>query len=157
MSYKNFEKAMELSKQCDGYLDGGVKSNSVVAKAEELLNIKFSRQNTQYFRQYGFVEFFGNELYGIVKDDFSGAYVGCAIEATLQDRKKLNLPSKWLTLYFFDDGYYGYLDYSQLNDEGEPPVIMAIYNGKEYIVTEKVAEDLGDFILQLVEAQLARQ
>jgi len=47
------------------------------------------------------------------------------IKATLQGRKELNLPLQWLTLYFFDDGYYGYLDYSQLNEEGEPPVIMA--------------------------------
>ena len=157
MSYQNFEKAVELAKQCDGYLDGGGKSNSVVVKAEELLDIKFSRQNTQYFSQYGFIEFFGNEFYGIVKDDFSGTYVGCAIEATLQDRKELNLPLQWVILYFFDDGYYGYLDYSQLNEEGEPPVIMAIYDGEKYVVTEKVAEDLGDFILQLVEEQLARQ
>lgn len=157
MSYQNFEKAVELAKQCDGYLDGGGKPNSVVVKAEELLNIKFSRQNTQYFSQYGFIEFFGTEIYGIVKDDFSGTHTGCAIEATLQDRKELNLPLQWLTLYFFDDGYYGYLDYSQLNEDGEPPVIMAIYNGKEYVVTEKIADDLGDFILQLVEEQLGRQ
>ena len=157
MSYQNFEKAVELAEQCDGYLNGGGKSNSVVIKAEELLDIKFSRQNTQYFSQYGFIEFFGKELYGIVKDDFSGTYVGCAIEATLQDRKALNLPLQWLTLYFFDDGYYGYLDYSQLNEDGEPPVIMAIYDGEKYIIIEQVAEDLGDFILQLVEEQLARQ
>jgi len=157
MSYQNFEKAIELAKQCDGYLDGGGKSNNVVAKAEELLDIKFSRQNIQYFSQFGFIEFSGNELYGIVKDDFSGTHVGCAVEATLQDRKELNLPLQWLTLYFFDDGYYGYLDYSQLNDDGEPPVIMAIYNGENYVVTEKVTDDLGDFILQLIEHQLRIQ
>ena len=154
MSYLNFEKAVALAKQCDGYVDGGSKSNSVVAKAEELLGIKFSKQNTQYFKQYGFIEFFGHEFYGIVKDDFSGSYVGCSIEATLQDRRELNLPPQWLTLYFFDDGYYGYLDYSQLNENGEPPVIIAIYDGEKYVVAEKVAEDLGDFMLSLVEEQL---
>ena len=157
MSYQNFEKAIELAQRCDGYLNGGGKPIEIVAKAEELMGFNFSRQNHQYFNQYGFIEFFGNEIFGIIKDDFSGVHAGCAIEATLQDRKKLNLPPKWLTLYFFDDGYYGYLDYSQLNEEGEPPVIMGIYNGKEYVMVEKVAEDLGDFLLKLVEEQLASQ
>jgi hypothetical protein len=155
MSYQNFSKALTLAKQCDGYLDGGGKSDSVIMEAERLLNINFSRQTSQYFSQFGFIEFFGNELYGIVKDDFSGIYVGCAIEATLQDRKELNLPLQWLTIYDFDDGYMGYLDYSQLIEDGEPPVIMAIYNGKEYVVVEKVAEDFGDFLLMLVNEQLA--
>ena len=157
MSYQNFEKAITLAQQCEGYWDGGGKSIEVVDRAEELMGFKFSRQNYQYFNQYGFIEFFGNEIYGIIKDDFSGTHVGCSIEATLKDRKEYNLPSKWLILYFFDDGYYGYLDYSQLNEEGEPPVIMAIYNGKEFVMVKKVAEDLGDFLLELVQKQLARQ
>jgi hypothetical protein len=157
MSYKNFKKAIELAKQCEGYSDGGGKSDAVVSKAEELLDIKFSKQNSQYFTQLGFVEFFGHEIYGIVKDDFSGTPTGCSIEAALADRKEYQLPKEWLPIYFFDDGYMGYLDYSQLNEEGEPPVIMAIYDGEQYVITEKIAEDLGDFILQLVEEQLARQ
>ena len=157
MSYQNFKKAIELAQQCNGYWDGGGKPSEIVAKAEKLVGIKFSRQNDQYFNKYGFIEFFGSEIFGIVKDDFAGTHAGCAIEATLQDRKNLSLPPKWITLYFFDDGYYGYLDYSQLNEEGEPPVIMAIYNGKEFVMVEKVAEDLGDFLLKLATEQLARQ
>ena len=157
MSYQNFTKAVELAKQCDGYLDGGRRPHDVITKAEALLGIKFSRQNAQYFSQFGYIDFVGHEFYGIVKNDFSGSYVGCSIEATLQDRKELKLPLKWLTLYFFDDGYYGYLDYSQLNENGEPPVIMAIYDGEKYVVTERIAEDLGDFLLDLAERQLANQ
>jgi len=150
MSYQNFEKAIELAQQCDGYCDGGGKPSEIVAKAEELVGIKFSRQNNQYFKQHGYIEFFGSEVFGIVEDDFSGAHAGCAIEATLIDRNSLNLPQEWLTIYFFDDGHYGYLDYSQLNEEGEPPVIKAIYDGEKYVMVEKVAEDFGDFLLSLV-------
>ena len=157
MSYKNFEKAIELAKKCDGYSNGGGKSFDIVSKAENLLDIKFSKQNFRYFNKLGFIEFYGNEIYGIVKDDFSGTYAGCAIEATLTDREEYNLPKEWLTIYFFDDGYMGYLDYGHLNEDGEPPVIMAIYDGEKYVVTEKIAEDLGNFLLQLVEEQLARQ
>jgi len=156
MSYQNFEKALELAKQCKFYTIKGERTDEVVIKAEKLFGCKFSKQNYEFFKKLGYLSFFGNEFYGICKDDFSGEHAGCAIEATLQDRKKLNLPSKWLTLYFFDDGYYGYLDYSQLNEYSEPPVIMAIYDGKKYITVEKVAEDFGDFLLMLVEEQLSR-
>lgn len=157
MSYQNFEKAIDLAKQCDGYGIGNGKSDAVISKASELLNIKFSRQNYKYFKELGYLEFFGVEVYGIVKDDFSGDPEANSVETALVDRQEYNLPQEWLPIYFFDDGYMGYLDYSQINKEGEPPVIMAIYNGKEYVITEKIAEDLGDFILQLVEEQLSRQ
>ena len=157
MSYQNFLRALELAKQCKFYTIKGERTNEVVAKAEELFGIKFSKQNFEFFKRLGYLSFFGNEFYGICKDDFSGEHAGCAIEATLQDRKNYKLPFAWLTLYFFDDGYYGYLDYSQLNEDCEPPVIMAIFNGKEHVVVEKIAEDLGDFLLKLVEKQLARQ
>ena len=157
MSYQNFEKALELAKQCKYYTIMGERSDEVIAKAEGLFNHKFSKQNYEFFKRLGYLSFFGHEFFGICKDDFTGEHAGCAIEATLQDRKELNLPPTWLTLYFFDDGYYGYLDYSQLNEEGEPPVIMAIYNGRENVVVERVADDFGDFLLNLVKEQLDNQ
>ena len=49
---------------------------------------------------------------------------------------------------------YAYLDYSSLNRENEPRVLAAFYNGKKFEVTETVAEDLGDFILGLVQEQV---
>jgi len=157
MSYKNFERALELAKRCQYYTTVGGKNVDIIEKAQEMFDHKFSKQHFQFYKQVGYLSFFGNEFYGIVKDDFSGTYTGCAIEATLQDRKEYKLPLKWLIIYDFDDGYMGYLDYSQLNEEGEPPVIMAIYDGKKHVVIEKVAEDFGDFLLQIVEKQLARQ
>jgi len=157
MSYKNFEKALELAKQCKYYTTRGELAINVVAKAENLFGQKLSKQNYDYFKNTGYLSFFGNEFYGICKDDFSGTHAGCAIEATLQDRIEYSLPKEWLTIYFFDDGYYGYLDYSQINEDGEPPVIMAIYNGNEYIIKEEVADDFGDFLLMRVEEQLSRQ
>lgn len=154
MSYKNFKKALKLAKKCDGYDVGNGKSDAIISKASELLGIKFSKQNYVYFSKLGYLEFFGVEVFGIMKDDFSGAPETNCVETALADRQEHNLPNEWLPIYFFDDGYYGYLDYSQLNKDGEPQVIMAIYNGKEYIVAEKVAEDFGDFLLNLVKESL---
>ena len=48
-----------------------------------------------------------------------------------------------------------YLDYSSLNNVGEPCVIVARFNDVGYQIEETIAEDFGEFILQLVKEQLA--
>lgn len=157
MSYQNFEKAIELAKQCKNYRTVGGESDEVIAKSELLLNIKFSEQNRKFYVNLGYLSFYGHEIYGIDPNDLFGSLEGNSVAYALHDRKECNLPEEWLPIYFFDDGYMGYLDYSKLNEEGEPSVIKAIYDGKKYINIERIAEDLGDFILLLVEEQLARQ
>jgi len=164
MGFQNFEKALELAKQCRGYMSvgckvvGGGKSDEVISHGEKLIGFKFSRQTYEFFKRVGFLMFSGKEIYGIVMDDFSGDTEDNAVEFSLKQRKEWKLPKEWLCIYNFGfDGYMGYLDYSDLNADGEPPVIMAVGAGKKYIVAERVAEDLGDFILGLVEEQLARQ
>ena len=47
-----------------------------------------------------------------------------------------------------------YLDYSNLNADNEPRVILALYNGLEYQIADTLAEDFGDFILELVKEVL---
>ena len=157
MSYQSFEKALELAKYCSGYFTHGAKIDKEIEYSEKQLEIKFSQQNRDYYRSIGYLSFEGCEIYGIYPDGDSKVLVGDSYASALHDRKCYNLPHNWLPIYDFDDGYMGYLDYSQLNEEGEPPVIMAIYNGEKYVVVEKVAEDFGDFLLQIVEEQLARQ
>lgn len=72
MSYQNFERALDLAKQCEGYDIGGGKSDEAISAASKLLSITFSKQNYKYFRELGYLEFFGVEIFGIVIDDFSG-------------------------------------------------------------------------------------
>ena len=71
----------------------------------------------------------------------------------MNDREEYNLPKEWIPIYNFGDGNMAYLDYSFLNIEKEPRVIMAFYNEEKYEIVETLAEDFGDFILQLVQAQ----
>jgi hypothetical protein len=154
MSYSNFEQALELAKQCKAYRISGGKSDDEIRNAESVIGLKFSRQNYDFYHRVGYLSFFGSEIFEIDPEDSSGILEGNSIAYALHDRKHYKLPTEWLPFYFFDDGYMGYLDYSQINEDGEPPVIAAIYNGNEYVVTEKVAEDFGDFLMQLVQRQL---
>ena len=54
-------------------------------------------------------------------------------------------------------GLWHFFNLSTVKDENmekEPSVIMAFYNGDKYEINETLAEDLGDFLLQLVQEQL---
>lgn len=154
MSYQNFVRAMEIAPKCKFYTTAGGKTEEEIIKAERMLNVKFSNQSREFYKKYGYLSFYGNEIFGIDPDDESGILEGNSVAYALNDRKEYNLPSEWIPIYNFEDGNMAYFDYSSLNSEKEPRIIMAFYNGIGYEVVETLAEDLGDFILQLVQEQL---
>lgn len=150
MSYQNYIKAMELAPKCRFYTTAGGKSQEEIERSEELLGIQFSMQCRQFYEQYGYLSFFGNEIFGIDPDDLD-ELEGNSVAYALNDRKEYGLPIKWIPIYNYEDGLMAYLDYSLLKDDGEPRVIMAGFNGSEYQIEETIAEDFGDFVLGLVE------
>lgn len=154
MSYSNFLKAMELAPKCKFYTIDGAKDEEQIKKSEELLGVKFSKQNREFYEKYGYLSFYGTEIFGIDPDDDSGELEGNSVAYALNDREEYALLQEWIPIYDFGDDSMAYLDYSSVNAEGEPRVIQAYYNGEEYEVSETVAEDFGDFMLQLVQEQL---
>lgn len=152
MSFQNFEKAMELAKGKKFYTTAGGRTEEEIKEAEKLLGIQFSGQYRVFNEKYGYVSFFGNEIFGIDPNDLD-ELEGNSVAYALNDREEYNLPDYMLPIYNYDDGCMAYLDYSVLNDDGEPRVIMAEYTGEEYEVVEVLAEDFGDFVLQLVQEQ----
>lgn len=154
MSYQNFKKAMELAPNCKFYTTVGGRSKEAIQKSEELLGVKFSSQCYEFYEKYGYLSFWGNEIFGIDPDDDSGELEGNSVAYAINDRMEYGLPKAWIPLYNFDDGCMAYLDYSSLNEANEPCVIIATYNGSEYEVVEQIAEDLGEFIFNLVKEQV---
>ncbi|MDR0949640.1 MAG: SMI1/KNR4 family protein [Lachnospiraceae bacterium] len=154
MSYLDFEKAMSLAPKCKFYTTAGGKTKTEIEQSEKMLTLTFSKQCKEFYEKYGYLSFFGNEIYGIDPNDDSGILEGNSVAYALFERDGSNLPTEWLPIYDFNDGNMAYLDYSDLNEDNEPPVIMAFYDGESYIKAETVAEDFGDFLLQLVEEQL---
>ena len=150
MSYQNFIKAMELAPKCKFYTTTGGKTEEEIKKAEQILGVKFSNQCKEFYLKYGYLSFGGNEIFGIDPNDTSGILEGNSVTYAINDRKVYNLPKEWIPIYNFEDGNMAYLDYSSRNIDKEPKVIVAFYSGKRYEVVERLAEDFGDFLLQLV-------
>lgn len=156
MSYKNFRKAMELAPKCKFYTTAGGKTKEEILMSENILGLSFSPQCKEFYEMYGYLSFYGNEIYGIDPGDDSGILEGNSVAYAINDREEYGLPLEWMPIYDFDDGSMAYLDYSSLNLEKEPRVIQGIYNGESYEVIEQVADDVGDFLLELVNEQLAK-
>lgn len=159
MSKANFVKALKLVKKCDDFDKGGKVSKKAVEKAQQLLGIPFSKQEFEYLSKFGYIEFFGVELYGILNENFEddGEYEGCMVEWTLNERKNGSIPDKWIALRFDDDGGMVFLDHSELDADDEPKVILAEFDGHQYKKSETLADDFGDYLLELVEEQLDEQ
>ena len=173
MSYQDFQKAMALAPKCEGYYSRGGTTEEKIKKAEEMLGIQFSRQCREFYEKYNYISFAGYEIEGI-NPDSSFPLAGNAVATALKERKESGLPEQWMPLHEEGfDGLVAYMDYSQLNAEGEPRIIEAVYTSEEdldedddfeedeesegcgrYIETEVLAEDIGEYLLSLVEEAL---
>lgn len=175
MSYQDFKKAMALAPQCRFYeVDEGI-SEEVICRAEEILGFQFSKQSREFYKNHNYLSFYGNEIYGILPDE-PEVLVGNSVGYALKARKEYGLPREWLPLCDNgDDGCVVFADYSELNAEDEPRIIEALYSDEwydqdveneqiteteascKYRITEVLADDFGEFLLGLVEKELAEQ
>ena len=69
MSYKNFRKAMELAPKCKFYTTAGGKTKEEILMSENILGLSFSPQCKEFYEMYGYLSFYGNEIYGIDPED----------------------------------------------------------------------------------------
>lgn len=172
MSYQDFQKAMELAPKCEYYYSRGGTTAEKIKKAEEMLGLQFSRQCREFYEKYNYISFSGYEIEGI-NPDSNFPLAGNAVATALADRKESGLPEQWVpVLDECFDGLVVYMDYSHLNAEGEPRIIEAVYTNGDHLVdddaedfdedeercrykvTEVLAEDLGEYILSVVEEAL---
>ena len=111
MSYANFVKALELAPQCKFYTTAGGKSDEEIGASEKILGVTFSKQCKEFYKNLGYLSFFGNEIFGIDPYDDSGILEGNSVAYALNDRTELGLPVAWIPIYDYNDGSMAYLDY----------------------------------------------
>lgn len=150
MSYQKLLLALNEAKHKKFYRIYGNSDDNTVYGASLILEINLSKQHKTFLKEVGNISFSGFEFYGICNSEFKGKSIPCAVEMTIRERKMFNLPKHYVIFCSFDDGIYGYLDYSNLNVNGEPPLVALLNNGNNIQVIKKVSEDLGDYIYSCV-------
>jgi len=164
MSLQDLEKAFELLNSNFNLeeLDFcGEQSLSTISAGEVALGLKFPETYKYFLKKCGCGGFDGVEVYGIIKDESFAKknmpVVGVPniVWSTLQWHRDFNHPLYLPIIYNVGEGTLYCLDTSQMNDEGECPVVAWPIGGyEETPVLEIVAEDFGKFFLDLIEREI---
>lgn len=152
MSMKDYEKASSLIKQ---YLDNayfiGSRSEALVGAAEQALNLKFPVTYRRFVLEYGAGGLGGEEIYGVINENFEHSGGADAVWNTLELRRRVEFSNDYIAIYSVGDGEVFCLDLgTSMNNE--PPVI-AFEPGLElrYQTREVITQDFGAFLLQRIE------
>ncbi len=76
MSYKDFLEALELVKQCSGYVIAGKRTNEDIFAAEDTLGVAFSKQHCEFLRRTEGISFFGRTVFGLFPDKKTSSVEG---------------------------------------------------------------------------------
>ncbi|WP_141306087.1 SMI1/KNR4 family protein, partial [Sporolactobacillus inulinus] len=100
MSLVTYQKAKQVIQTNEDIADFiGGRTNELIKFAEEKLDVTFTGLYLNYLQTFGAGNFGGQEIYGIINDDFENSSVPDAIWYTLSERKAINLPNNLLIIY----------------------------------------------------------
>ncbi|RJX41644.1 SMI1/KNR4 family protein [Paenibacillus pinisoli] len=156
MSLENYNKALELmSKNKTICYFAGARTEELICLAEEAIGYEFSPIYRNFIKKFGAGNFGSQEIYGVIDEDFENSSVPDAIWYTLMEREEINLPDNLLVIYDSGGEELFCLDFSNVNEENEPPIVSFIAG--QSLSTQKnetVASDFGDFLLCLVKKEI---
>lgn len=156
MSLENYNRALEIiTENKEIFFSVGERSDELVLKAEDALGIKFSNQYKDFVLKFGAGSFGAEEFYGVIDEDFEDSSTPDAVWMTLSERQESNLPENLLVVYHTGGEEMFCLDYSNLNSDGEPKVVSFVIGVDiEYQTYEVIANDFGDFLLDMINQEL---
>lgn len=161
MSINEANKAVELfhkSLKKKNYIQFGTIRDDVIHEAEKILTLDFPKTYKIFLRNFGFVGGDGFVVYGLRTNKIEELKDGGIVWATLLDRQDGTVPNHIICISEIGDGSYYALDVSQMDAEGECPVVVWPLDG--YDATPKleiVAKDFGTFFLSLIEEKIKDQ
>lgn len=133
----------------------GGRTSELINSAEEKLGLKFTGLYLNYLQTFGAGNFGAQEIFGIISNDIENSSVPDAIWYTLTERKESNLPSNLLIIYDTGSDVLFCLDYNQLDENREPKVVSFVPGVElESQTYEIIANDFGDFLLDLVKQEI---
>ncbi|MFC4619367.1 SMI1/KNR4 family protein [Camelliibacillus cellulosilyticus] len=154
MSLDSYKKAKEIIYSNEDLADFvGGHSEQLIELAEKKLSIKFNGLYLDFLKSFGAGNFGTQEIYGILGSDFDNSSVPDGIWYTLTERIESNLPNNLLVIYDTGSDELFCLDYKQLDINHEPKVVSYIPGVKKQPL-EIIANDFGDFLLDLVYQEL---
>ncbi|MEV4423616.1 SMI1/KNR4 family protein [Patulibacter sp. NPDC049589] len=126
-----------------------------VARAERELGVRFPPSYRQFLLDLGAGGVGGEEIYGLVNDDFEDVRPPQAVGLTREFRRDGQVSEDLVVIYNLGKGSYFALDTRAAGDDGEAPVVAftpGIHSAGDEL--QIVAPDFGAFFLETVRADL---
>lgn len=146
MSYKNFEKALELAKTLPDYNIYDCCSDKAMDELEDYLGFELSKQHYEFLKMgrldLNYYEFLGNYKNG------HDAFPDIIFDFEWNKKNKFLIDDKFVPV-LEEDEWHNYLNYNKLTKDGEPTIVYAMPSPDEFIIFEQTNQDLGDFLLEL--------
>ena len=152
MRQKNFELAMEKIRACSDFSCGEGISADEIAEYQDDLCLRLSPMHKEFMQKYGNISFKGFDIFGLAEQIIcdGNPFNYDDLDFNLEQEKQAR-PDGWLPIMMYDDEHIAYLDYSSVVG-GEPNIKVAYWTGFCHIVVDdKRANDLGDYLLGLVD------
>lgn len=157
MSLTDLETALVLFRRSSGTRSIGPRPESLIRTAEEKLGVTLPPNYRRFLGELGYAGIRGQEIYGLLNDDFENGSVPDGIWVTLNERKFPNTPHQMIVIG--DTGYCSFyvLDTARRTPDGECPVVeWWPGSGDDPADCEVIADDFGAFFLMLVREALER-
>ena len=119
MSMRIYEKAVEMIEEAGGGDFEGAKPESLVAKAEAALGVKFPPTYRRFLLEKGCGDISGVEVFGLISDNFEHSSVPNGIWLTLNERRSIGLSSALILIGEGGDGTFYAIDTQQSDATGE--------------------------------------
>lgn len=148
MSLLNYKMAKSLIEEAGGDFEGP-KSESLIAAAEQALEVKFPPSYRQFLLEMGCGDVNGLEIYGVINDKFEGSSVPNGIWLTLSERRSIGLNHAYILIGEGGDGNYYAIDTRNTDVFGENPVVSLSVDGRKF---EPLAASFGEYLLHAVQA-----
>lgn len=154
MSLKDYTEAVTLMEAHPSKQDfDGPKSEQLISKAEAALGFRFPSIYRRFLREFGVGNFGSAEICGVVREDFEHSSVPDAVWYTLSERRQGGLPPD--VLIIGEDGMGGLFCLECGADQGR---VVRLPPGRPLSShpREPIANDFGEFFLELVRRQISR-
>ena len=158
MSMKDLQKGINLAEKFFTKQENAFSTKKpplLVDTAEQILGVKFPLTYRTFVETKGHGGPGNVFIPGIFENDLNKIKDSGVVWGVLEDRNGLGYPMHLIKLYDVGEGTTYCLDTSQMNEEGECPVVAWPLGGyEETPVLEVVAEDFGKFFLDMVHRQI---
>jgi hypothetical protein len=145
-------KERKTSLECDFH---GPKDENIIFKAELILGLKFPPSYRFFLQTVGAGGPGKAYIPGLITNTSQALKDGGIVWGELTDREKGFHPKHLINIHDVGEGTTYCLDTSQMNEEGECPVVAWPLGGyEETPVLEIIAPDFGTFFLDLVKQEL---